>query len=131
MTLMMDFDTFLDIKGNTLSWHTFNVESANKKPPGFHQSSCVFPDVILVSSYHSYKENTVRLLPYHSFYGGQTPPPQEKLSPLSCQSASKKYKAIRILIYQQSSKKFQTLSVMKFATFHIKQMWLLLFLCRI
>ena len=80
MTLMMDFDTFLDIKGNTLSWHTFNVESANKKPPGFHQSSCVFPDVILVSSYHSYKENTVRLLPYHSFYGGQTPP--RKVEPL-------------------------------------------------
>ena len=129
MTLMMDFDTFLDIKGNTLSWHTFNVESANKKPPGFHQSSCVFPDVILVSSYHSYKENTVKLLPYHSFYGGHIPP--RKVEPPFLSVRLKKYKAIRIRIYQHSSKKFQTLSVMKFATFHIKQMWLLLFLCRI
>ena len=43
----------------------------------------------------------------------------------------KKYKASRISIYQKFSNKFQTSSVMKFATFHIKHMWLLLLLCRI
>ena len=66
-------------KSNTLSWHTSNFESANEK------SSYVFPDVILVSSYHNYKEKKIRLLPYHSFYGGHIP--QEKLSPLSWKSA--------------------------------------------
>ena len=60
--------------------------------------SCVFPDVISVSNYHSYKEKTIKVLPYHSFYGGHAHPPQEKLSPLSWQCASKKYKANRILI---------------------------------
>ena len=40
----------------------------------FHQGSCVFRDVILVSNYHSYKEKTIKLLPYNSFYGGHIPP---------------------------------------------------------
>ena len=35
-----------------------------------HQCSCVFPDAILVSSYQSYKEKTIKFLPYHSFCGG-------------------------------------------------------------
>ena len=29
-----------------------------------------FSDVTSVSNYHSYKEKTIKLLPYHSFYGG-------------------------------------------------------------
>ena len=57
----------------------------------FHQGSCVFPDVILVSNYHSYKEKTIKLLPYHSFYGGHILP-QEKLSPFFWHSASKNMK---------------------------------------
>ena len=36
--------------------------------------SCIFPDVISVSNYHSYIEKTIKLLPYHSFYGGQILP---------------------------------------------------------
>ena len=36
--------------------------------------SCVFSDVISVSNYHSYKEKTIELLPYHSFYGGHISP---------------------------------------------------------
>ena len=60
-------------KSNTLSWHTSNFESANKKPSFIRVASCVFPDVILVSNYHSCKEKTIKLLPYHSFYGGHIP----------------------------------------------------------
>ena len=37
------------------------------------QGSCVFPDVTLVPNYHSYREKTIKLLPYDSFYGGQIP----------------------------------------------------------
>ena len=62
------------------SYYTSNFESANKKP-SFIQGSSVFPDVILVSGYHSYKEKTIKLLPYHSFYGGHIT--QEKLNPFS------------------------------------------------
>ena len=39
-----------------------------------HQLSCVFPDVIFVSNYHSYKETTEKLVPYHIFYGDHIPP---------------------------------------------------------
>ena len=88
---MMDFDTFFRcFKSNTHSWYTSNFESANKKP-FFIRVACIFPDVILVSNYHSYKEKTIKLLPYHSFYGGHIPH-QEKLSPLFWQSASKNTK---------------------------------------
>ena len=38
-----------------------------------HQGSFVFPDVTIVSNYHSYRENTIKILPYHSFYGGHIP----------------------------------------------------------
>ena len=79
-----------------------------------------------MSNYHSYKETTIKLLPYHSFYGGQIP--QEKLTHLFWQSTSEKHKTIRILLYQLPPKKFQTSTVMKFSTFHIKHMWLLLLL---
>ena len=48
------------------------------------QSSSVFPDVILVPNYHSYKEKTIKLLPYHTSYEGHIPSrkiePQEKFS---------------------------------------------------
>ena len=77
---------FRCFKSNTHSWYTSNFEPANKKP-SFHQGSCVFPDVILVSNYHSYKGKTIKLLPCHSFYGGNIPH-QEKLSPLFWQSTS-------------------------------------------
>ena len=57
--------------------------------------SCVFPDVISVSNYHSYKEKTIKVLPYHSFYGGPHAPkknwalfsgtaPQKNAKPLGC-----------------------------------------------
>ena len=62
---MMDFDTFLRcFKSNAYSWYTSNFESANKEPSF----------ISLVSNYHSYKETTKKLLPYHSFYGGHIPP---------------------------------------------------------
>ena len=94
---MMDFDTFLDATRTTVipvTLPTLNVSIKSHPLSG----SCVFPDVISVSNYHSYKEKTIKVLPYHSFYGGHAHPPQEKLSPLSWQCASKKYKANRILI---------------------------------
>ena len=79
---MMDFDTFFSsYKSSTQhSWHTSNFESANKKAI-LHQGRCVFPDVILVSNYHSYKKKTIKLLPYHSCYGGHIPPPTTIVSP--------------------------------------------------
>ena len=67
-------------KSNTHSYYTSNFESANKNP-SFIQGSSVFPDVVSVSGYHSYKEKTIKLLPYHSFYGGHIT--QEKLNPFS------------------------------------------------
>ena len=42
---------FRRFKRNTYSWYTSNFESASKKP--CHQCSCVFPDIVLVSNYHS------------------------------------------------------------------------------
>ena len=130
MIHMMDFDTFFSsYKSSTQSWHTSNFESANKKAI-LHQGRCVFPDVILVSNYHSYKKKTIKLLPYHSCYGAHIPP-QQQLFHLFWQSISKKYKATRITIEQHSPKKFQTSSAMKSATFHIKHVWLLLLLCKI
>ena len=38
-----------------------------------HQSSFVFPDVTIVSNYRSYREKTIKILPYHSFYEGHIP----------------------------------------------------------
>ena len=62
-------------------------------PIKIHPSSdsFVFSDVNLVSNYQSYKEKTIKLLPYHSFYRGHIAP-QEKLSPLFWQSTSKNKK---------------------------------------
>ena len=37
------------------------------------QGSYVFPDVTLVPNYDSYKEKTIKLLPYDSFYVGHIP----------------------------------------------------------
>ena len=77
---MMDFDTFLDVKIATLipgTLPTLNLSIKSYPSSG----SCVFPDLISVSNYHSYKEETIKLLPYHSVYEGHIPP-QEKLSPL-------------------------------------------------
>ena len=76
MTLLMAFHHtndrfwyfFRRFKSKAYFWYTSNFESANKK------RSCDFPDVILVSNDHSYKEKTIKLLPYHSFYGGPHPP---------------------------------------------------------
>ena len=55
-------------KSNTLSWHTSNFESANKKPSFIR----------VAAFYHSYKEKTTKLLPYHSFYGSHIPPRKVK-----------------------------------------------------
>ena len=118
-------------KSNTLSWHTSNFESANKKPSFIRVASCVFPDVILVSNYHSCKEKTIKLLPYHSFYGGHIPY-QEKLSPLFWQSASKNAKPPGCpFSFSSIPLKISTSSAIKFATFYIKHVWLPLLLCRI
>ena len=95
----------------------------------FYQGSLTFSDVILVSNYHSYKEKEIKLLPYHSFYGGYIPH-QVKLSPLFRHSASKNGTSPDAHL-AASPKKFQTSSIMEFATFHIKYVWLLLLLCRI
>ena len=69
---MMDFDNFLDATRATLfpgTLPTLNLPIKSHLSSG----SCVFRDVILVSNYHSYKEKTIKLLPYHSFYGGHIP----------------------------------------------------------
>ena len=92
---MMDFDAFLDASRATLISGTLPTLNLSTKS---HPSSgtCIFRDVILVSNYHSYKEKTIKLLLYHSFYGGHIP--QEKVSPFFWQSASKRYKATRMPI---------------------------------
>ena len=71
---MMDFDAFLDASRATLISGTLPTLNLSTKS---HPSSgtCIFRDVILVSNYHSYKEKTIKLLLYHSFYGAFTPPP--------------------------------------------------------
>ena len=84
---MMDFDTFLDATRATLFPGTLPTLNLPTKSH-LHQGSCVFPDVILVSNYHSYKEKTIKLLPYM-----EVTSPQEKLSRLSWQSASKKIRS--------------------------------------
>ena len=92
---MMDFDTFFRCyKSNTLSWHTSKLESANKKASFIRVTSCVFPDVNLVSNYHIYKEKAIKLLPYHSFYGCHIP--RRKVKPPFGQYASKKYKTTKM-----------------------------------
>ena len=70
---MMGFDAFLDASRATLISGTLPTLNLSTKS---HPSSgtCIFRDVILVSNYHSYKEKTIKLLPYHSFYGGHIPP---------------------------------------------------------
>ena len=77
---MMDFDTILDASRATLFPGTLPTLNLTKRNPSFYQGSCVFHDVILVSSYHPYKENTIRLLSHHSFYGGDIYP--RKAEPL-------------------------------------------------
>ena len=93
---MMDFDTFLDVKIATLipgTLPTLNLPIRSHPSPG----SCVFPNVISVSNYHGYKEETIKLLPYHSFCEGQIPPRKIELSFLAVH-LKKKYKATRIPI---------------------------------
>ena len=65
---MMDFDTFLDALRATFIPSTLLILNLPIKSI-LHQGSCIFPDVILMTNYQSYKEKT-KLLPYHSFYGG-------------------------------------------------------------
>ena len=94
----MDFDTFLDATRATLfpgSLPTLNLPIKSHLSSG-SQGSCVFRDVTLVSNYHSYKEKTIKLLPYHSFYGGHIPP--RKVEPPFLAVRLKKYKATRIPI---------------------------------
>ena len=68
MALHYTFDGFwyffICNKSNTLSWHTSNFGSAHKKPSLIRVASCAFPDVFLVSNYHSCKENTTKILPH-------------------------------------------------------------------
>ena len=93
---MMDFDTFLDATRATLFPGTFPTLNLPTKSH-LHQGSCVFPDVILVSNYHGYKEKTIKLLPYYSFYGVRIPPRKIE-PPFYWQSTSKKYKDTRMPI---------------------------------
>ena len=83
------FWCFLDASSATLipgTLPTLNLPSLEEAI--FYQGSCVFPDVILVSNYHSCKEKTIKLRPYHSFCGGHILH-QEILSPLLWQCTSK------------------------------------------
>ena len=114
---------------STLSWHAANIESIKS-----HTSSvsCLFPDVILVWNYHSYKEKAIKLLPYHSFYGGDIPSPPQK-------------KYLKFFFWQSASKKntkppefpFSSILLKNFKFYpswklqHSTLMWLLLLLCRI
>ena len=118
MTLLMTFHhthdgfwyVFLDAARTKLitgTLPTLNLSIKNHPSPG----TCVFSVVILVSNYHSYKEKTIKLLLYHSFYGDHITP-------------DKNFAAF-------PPKKFENLSVIKVATFHIRYMCLLLLLCRI
>ena len=78
--LMTDFGTFLDASRSTLIPGTLPTLNLSIKTI-FHQGSCIFFDIILVSNYHSYKEKTIKLLPYHSFYGSHIP--TRKVEPFS------------------------------------------------
>ena len=84
---MMDFDTFLDATRTKLFPGT---------KPSFVRVAAFFVMCFLVSNYHSYKEKTIKLLPYHSFYGGHIPP--RKVEPPFLAVRLKKYKATRIPI---------------------------------
>ena len=90
---MMDFDTFFRcFKSNTHSWYTSNFKSANKEPSFIRVAAFV----ILVSNYYSYKEKTIKLLPYHSFYGGHIPP--RKIESPFMAVHVKKYKSTKMPI---------------------------------
>ena len=70
--LMMDFDaTKATLFPGTLPTLNLPIKSWLAI---FHQGSCVFCDVILLTNYRSYKAKTIKLLPYHSFCGGHIPP---------------------------------------------------------
>ena len=75
---MMDFDAFLDATRATLISGTLPTLNLSIKS---HPSSgtCVFPDVISVFNYNSYKEKTIKLQPYHSFYEDYIPPPRSPI----------------------------------------------------
>ena len=70
---MMDFDTFLDASKATLIHGTLPTTLPIPEKAIFHQGNCVFPNVILVSNYHSYKEKTIKLLQHHSSMGSHSP----------------------------------------------------------
>ena len=103
---------------HSLLAHNYNFESANKKPSFIRVAGCVFSDVILVSNYHRYKEETIGY--YHIMVFMQVTSPKISWAPSSGSTAQKKNKATRIPIYQHSPKNFQTSFVIKSATFHIK-----------
>ena len=85
--------------------------------------SCAFPYVISVSNCVVTKKRQWNY--YHNIVSMEIASPKKNWVPFLA-VGHKKYKATRIPIYQHSHKKFQASSAMKFATFHIKHMWLLL-----
>ena len=129
MTLLMTFHDTHDVFWSFISGTLPTLNLLIKRH--LHQGGCLLPNVILVSNYHFYKEITIKLLPYHSFYGCDITP--RKLSPLFCQFVSKKERKTKPLGSSFSSISLTNFkkSVMTFTTFHIKTVWLLFLLCRI
>ena len=86
--------------------------------------------LVFVSNYYSYKEKTIKLLPYHSFYGGHILPREIKRPFLAVRLKKiQSYQDAHLAAFPQQHT--PTSSVMKLETFHIKHAWLLLLLCRI
>ena len=114
---------------STLSWHTANFESIKS-----HTSSvsCLFPDVILVWNYHSYKEKAIKLLPYHSFYGGDIPSPPKKNIWSSFFGSRPQKKNTKPPEFPFSSILLKNIKLHpSWKLQHSTLMWLLLLLCRI
>ena len=68
----MDCDTFLDATRATVIPGILPTLNLKIK---IHPSSgcCIFSYVMSESNYHNYKEKTVKILPFHNFYGGHIP----------------------------------------------------------
>ena len=109
---------------STHSWHTANFESIKN-----HTSSLryLFPDVVLVWNYHIYKEKTIKLLLYHSFYRGL----------ISLRKIEASFMASHLKEIQSHNHRHlaafseKNSNCHELCNFYIKHMWLLLLSCRI
>ena len=104
--LMMDFDTSFKCYKSQHSFLTcFQLWICQKKAI-IHQGSCIFPDLILVINYHSYKEKTMQLLPYHSL-SMEVTSPKKNWAPFSGSPPQKNVKPPGSLFSSILLKNFQ------------------------